>query len=72
MVGQVAIQQAMVCELKLSYRKAAALMRVNHRTIWQHVAARRGSNVAAWENRSEAQRAAATAEALRIIGNDHK
>jgi hypothetical protein len=51
--GAVAIQQALVKHFGLSYRDAAKIAGVNPRTLWQHVAARRGSNVAAWESRSE-------------------
>lgn len=51
--GEVAQQQAMIKYLGLSYRKAAEVTGVNHRTIWQHVAAGSGSNVAAWEDRPE-------------------
>lgn len=51
--GAVAVQQALVKHFGKSYRETAELCGVNPRTVWQHVAAHNGSNVAAWENRPE-------------------
>ena len=67
MVGNVAIQQALVNHFGLSYRKAAFITKVNHRTVWQHVAARKGANVAAWDARSQEQRIAAISAAQKLI-----
>ena len=54
-MGNVAAQQALVCYLGLSYRMAAAIAGVHHRTVWQHVKARRGSNVKTWDTRSQTE-----------------
>lgn len=66
-VGQVAIQQAMIKELGLTYRKAAQILKVNHRTIWQHVAAKSGSKVRAWEKRTTEQRENAVGVARGLV-----
>lgn len=64
--GSVAIQQALVIYLGYSYREAAKFTGVNHRTIWQHVAANKGSNVAKWENRPESIQRAAIDAAIKL------
>ena len=51
--GNVAVQQALIKYFFLSYRMTAAIMGVNHRTVWQHVNGGAGSNVASWEARPE-------------------
>jgi predicted DNA-binding protein (UPF0251 family) len=56
MPTRIAIQQALILECGLSYRKAAAIMKIHPRTLWQHVAAKRGSNVTPWAQRPAAQR----------------
>jgi len=66
-VGHVAVQQALVCHFGLSYRRAAALSGASARTVWDHVAALPGANVAAWENRTEEQRQAAIQAAQTLI-----
>ena len=53
--GSVAIQQAMRHELKMSYRKIGKILNVHHRSVWQHVAAQKGSNVLPWEKRTQQQ-----------------
>lgn len=65
--GAVAIQQALIVHFGLSYRAAARLAKVSPRTVWQHVAARPGSKVRAWEARVEAERAAAISAAGGLI-----
>ena len=65
--GQVAQQQALVKYFGLTYRMAAAVMGTNHRTVWQHVAAQKGSNVAAWESRPEDVKETAIVEAQKAI-----
>jgi len=65
--GSVAIQQALVKVLGLSYRQAEAVTGVNHRTIWQHVAAAAGSNVAAWSERPPTVQAEAIVLAKKLI-----
>lgn len=65
--GNVAIQQALVKYFGLTYRMAADIMNTNHRTVWQHVAARTGSNVASWERRPEDVKEAAIIEAQKAI-----
>lgn len=65
--GQVAQQQALVKYFRLTYRMAAAIMGTNHRTVWQHVAANKGSNVAAWESRPDDVKQAAIVEAQKAI-----
>lgn len=66
--GRVAVQQAMR-KIGLTYHTIAARMHTHPRTAWQHIAARPGSNVTAWENRSEKQRARAYAIALHLLRN---
>lgn len=66
-VGQVAIQQALIKYFNLTYAMAAEVMGINERTLWQHVAARKGSNVAAWEDRTEEIREQAIEEAQKAI-----
>lgn len=51
--GQIAQQQALIKYFGLTYSMASKVMGVNKRTLWQHVAARKGSNVATWEDRPE-------------------
>jgi hypothetical protein len=65
--GQVAIQQALIKYFGLTYDMASKVMRVNARTLWQHVAANKGSNVAAWEDRPEDIKEAAIVEAQKAI-----
>lgn len=65
--GSVAIQQALIKHFGLTYRAAAKITGINHRTIWQHVAARKGAKVAAWENRSDDNRSAAIAAAAKLL-----
>jgi len=65
--GSVATQQALVKHFKLSYRNAAKLAGVNPRTLWQHVAARHGSNVAAWGSRSQSIKDEAIEKARKLI-----
>ncbi len=65
--GQVAQQQALVKYFGLTYRMAAAIMGTNHRTVWQHVAANKGSNVATWESRPEDVKEQAIVEAQKAI-----
>lgn len=67
MVGQVAMQQALIMHFGFSYRESARIMGVNHRTIWQHVAAREGSNVRSWFNRSEHDQSIAIAKVAEVI-----
>ena len=52
--GQVAIQQGLR-KMGYSYRKIAAMTGVHHRTVWQHVAAKKGSNVTPWDKRPKEQ-----------------
>lgn len=67
MPTRIAIQQALVLELGFSYRKAAAIMKIHPRTVWQHVQARRGSNVTPWAQRPVAQRQQAIEAARKLI-----
>ena len=66
-LGQVAIQQALIQALGLTYRQASNVTGVNARTIWQHVAAHPGSNVASWEQRPEDMQEGAIIEAQKLI-----
>lgn len=65
--GNVAQQQALVKYFGLSYRMAAEVTGTNHRTVWQHVAARSGSNVAAWEDRPQEMKDEAIRRAQLLI-----
>ncbi len=65
--GAVAVQQALVKHFKFSYRDAASLCGINHRTLWQHVAARPGSNVATWDSRPSDIKAEAIEKARKLI-----
>lgn len=67
MPTRIAIQQALVLELGFSYRKAAAIMKIHPRTLWQHVAAKPGAKVARWDCRSETQRQQAIEAARKLI-----
>jgi len=67
MVGRVAMQQALIMHFGLSYRESAMIARIHQRTLWQHVAARRGSKVRSWFNRSEHDQQLAIAKAAEKI-----
>lgn len=67
MVGQVAIQQAMREHFGFSYRKVSKYMKIHHRTVWQHVQAKSGSNVKHWSKRSKIEQERAIHAASMII-----
>ena len=64
--GAVAIQQALVKHFGLTIRRAAGFAKVHPRTLHGHVQAKFGSNVAAWENRTDTAQAGAI-EAARLL-----
>lgn len=65
--GNVAQQQALIKYFGLSYRMAAAVAGVNHRTLWQHVNGGEGANVAQWEARTPEIQEQAIAQAQLLI-----
>jgi hypothetical protein len=67
--GRCALQQALVLVHGLSYRKAASIAGVHHRSCWQHVQARHGSNIKPWSARTFEEKTDAAGEALRLIIN---
>lgn len=65
-VGAIAVQQALRVR-GVSYEAISKIVGVHPRTVWQHVAARRGSNVRAWEDRSAEEREAALERADELV-----
>ncbi|MDZ7319889.1 MAG: hypothetical protein ONB11_12070 [candidate division KSB1 bacterium] len=63
--GQVAQHQAAIIVLRLSYRQAEKLFEVTRRTIWNHVKAKKGSNVRTWWRRTNDEKKAAILAVIR-------
>jgi len=69
-VSRAAIQQALVLELGCSYRKAAGVAGVSHRTVWQHVnGCDRGANLRSWNRRTKSEQNYAINKATRLLAD---